>query len=424
MEQRKRRRRRRQLKLWVVLMPLVVSLILASGLLYFGLDWDTPTGWTQTDGVTRYWDESGSYLTGWQEIDGIRYYFQADGAMATGYLELEGRHFQFRDDGQLYTGYLERDGDTYYFGEDGAMVLGWQEIDGVFRYFDETGKAHTGWLELDGNSYYLSADTGRVTGWAEVEGKRRYFSPEGILALGLTDTGDGIYFFLEDGSYATGWKTAGENTYYFLEGGKAATEPTVLDGETFYFSPKGVYVLLVNPWHSLPKGYTVELAAYSDNHAVAAVCLDALRAMLRACSEAGNTAAICSAYRTNDEQTTLFQRKLEYYLDQDYSEEESRLLAGTVVAVPGTSEHQLGLAVDLVDVNNWNLDESQADMPAQKWLMEHSWEYGFILRYPNGTSEITGIIYEPWHYRYVGVEIATEIHELGITLEEYLHAVL
>ena len=66
------------------------------------------------------------------------------------------------------------------------------------------------------------------------------------------------------------------------------------------------------------------------------------------------------------------------------------------------------------------LDEAQENMPTQKWLMEHCWDYGFILRYPNGSSEITGIIYEPWHYRYVGVEIAQEIRDLGLTFEEYL----
>ena len=94
--------------------------------------------------------------------------------------------------------------------------------------------------------------------------------------------------------------------------------------------------------------------------------------------------------------------------------------AAKEVAVPGTSEHQLGLAVDIIDTNNWNLDESQESMPTQQWLIANSWRYGFILRYPNGTTNITGIIYEPWHYRYVGCQVAKEIYERGITLEEYL----
>ena len=105
---------------------------------------------------------------------------------------------------------------------------------------------------------------------------------------------------------------------------------------------------------------------------------------------------------------------------QGLSQDDAETEAAKVVAVPGTSEHQLGLALDIVDLNNQNLDESQESTPVQKWLMEHSWEYGFILRYPNEKSEITGIIYEPWHYRYVGVDAASEIHKLGVCLEEYL----
>ena len=93
-----------------------------------------------------------------------------------------------------------------------------------------------------------------------------------------------------------------------------------------------------------------------------------------------------------------------------------------MVAVPGTSEHQLGLALDIVDMNHQILDESQEETDTQQWLMAHSWEYGFILRYPNDKSEITGIIYEPWHYRYVGRDAAREIYEQGVCLEEYLGA--
>ena len=100
--------------------------------------------------------------------------------------------------------------------------------------------------------------------------------------------------------------------------------------------------------------------------------------------------------------------------------EEARKKAATIVAVPGTSEHQLGWAVDIVDKSYQVLNEKQATMPAQKWLMEHSWEYGFILRYPVDKSGVTGIIYEPWHYRYVGRDNAKAIYDSGLCLEEYL----
>ena len=103
-----------------------------------------------------------------------------------------------------------------------------------------------------------------------------------------------------------------------------------------------------------------------------------------------------------------------------YSRERAETEAGEQVAIPGTSEHQLGLAVDIVDISYQLLDRSQEDTAVQKWLMEHSWEYGFILRYPDGKSEITGITYEPWHYRYVGRENAEQIYRRGFCLEEYL----
>ena len=90
------------------------------------------------------------------------------------------------------------------------------------------------------------------------------------------------------------------------------------------------------------------------------------------------------------------------------------------VALPGTSEHELGLAVDIIDEFYTNLDAGQENTSTQQWLMANSWRYGFILRYPNGSTDITGIIYEPWHYRYVGLEYAKDIYERGLTLEEYI----
>ena len=96
----------------------------------------------------------------------------------------------------------------------------------------------------------------------------------------------------------------------------------------------------------------------------------------------------------------LFAGKVQRLMAAGYDAEEADQKAATVVARPGTSEHELGLAVDIVDASYQQLDEGQASTPVQQWLMEHCWEYGFILRYPDGKSDLTGIIYEPWHYRY------------------------
>lgn len=108
------------------------------------------------------------------------------------------------------------------------------------------------------------------------------------------------------------------------------------------------------------------------------------------------------------------------YIAQGYSRERAEIEAAKWVAVPGTSEHQTGLAVDLVALNCQILDESQETTSEQIWLMKNAYQYGFVLRYPSDKSDITGMEYESWHYRYVGKEAAKEIHEKGICLEEYL----
>ena len=179
---------------------------------------------------------------------------------------------------------------------------------------------------------------------------------------------------------------------------------------------------LVNPWNALPEGYTVELKELSNGHAVDERCYPDLQAMMDDCRAAGLSPLICSSYRTQEKQEQLFENKVSRLEAQGYRGESARLEAAKTVAVPGTSEHQLGLALDIVDRSNQNLDESQEDTAVQQWLMKHSWEYGFILRFPTGKSDVTGIIYEPWHYRYVGKEAAKEIYDRGICLEEYLDA--
>ena len=177
---------------------------------------------------------------------------------------------------------------------------------------------------------------------------------------------------------------------------------------------------LVNPWNELPEDWQVDLVTLSNGLQIDRRCYDALQEMMDACREAGYEPLICSAYRTQETQQDLFNNKVAKLEAEGKSHDEAVQEAGTVVAVPGTSEHQLGLTVDVVDVNNQNLTEEQEKTPTQKWLMANSWRYGFIHRYPNSKSDITGIIYEPWHYRYVGKDAAQDIFNRDITLEEYL----
>ena len=320
-------------------------------------------------------------LTGWQEENGKRYYYD--------------------EKGTPYIGWLTTEVGTYYLDLDGAAATGWLDIGNHTYFFEETGKMHTGWLEENRNRYYFQVNGTMAQGWTHIDGKQ--------------------YHFGADGAAATGWLYRDDKAYYFLPDGSGAVGAVEIDGSTCHFSPSGVYVILVNPWNFLPEGYETEIVDV-EGEPISAECADALKAMLAACREDGFEPVFLSGNRTMDLQEYLFENRVQRFEDEGYDYETAVELASQVVAVPGTSEHQLGLAVDIVDNYNWNLDESQEDTETQQWLMEHCWEYGFILRYPNGTTDVTGIIYEPWHYRYVGVEIALELRDLGITLEEYLGA--
>ena len=146
----------------------------------------------------------------------------------------------------------------------------------------------------------------------------------------------------------------------------------------------------------------------------------ALEAMLADMKDQGLSPIVCSGYRTRETQEGLYKNQVDFWLGQGYDQASAEAEAALLVARPDTSEHQLGLAADIVSAGNQILDESQEQTPEQQWLLSHCQEYGFILRYPSGKTELTGVSYEPWHYRYVGVEAAGEIMEQGLCLEEYL----
>ena len=119
-------------------------------------------------------------------------------------------------------------------------------------------------------------------------------------------------------------------------------------------------------------------------------------------------------------QRKLFENQIKKLTAQGLERKQAEAKARNVVAYPGTSEHSLGLAADIVSFDYQLLDEEQANTPELKWLTTHCSRYGFILRYPEGKTHLTGIIYEPWHFRYVGREAAKAIMESGQCLEEYL----
>lgn len=143
--------------------------------------------------------------------------------------------------------------------------------------------------------------------------------------------------------------------------------------------------------------------------------------LLQAAEEAGCHPTVISAYRPYDYQQTLFANRVRRAETEEGLEGDEALeRAAFWVALPGASEHQMGLALDIVDAGYSNLDEGQESTVTQQWLMEHCAEYGFILRYPTDKSAITGIGYEPWHYRYVGQRAAADIMASGLSFEEWL----
>jgi len=156
-----------------------------------------------------------------------------------------------------------------------------------------------------------------------------------------------------------------------------------------------------------------------EMRADASAC-DALMQMLSAAKDDGVTGyTIVSSYRGYEKQDTLFQERVQELVEQGLTRTQAHVRANETVALPGSSEHHTGLAFDLISQDNgWTL-ESFSETPQQLWLQEHCAAYGFILRYPEDKAHLTGIGSEPWHYRYVGVEHAQRMKELGMCLEEY-----
>ena len=199
---------------------------------------------------------------------------------------------------------------------------------------------------------------------------------------------------------------------------EAPAEQEASEGE-ISFDSDDWNILLVNKQHPIPDDYEFSLGTISGAMQCDERIITPLFDMLRDAREDGVNLIICSPYRDMDRQTMLFNNKIDRYMDGGMSYMDAYNLASQAVTVPGSSEHQIGLAVDIITDGYTTLDEGFGETKAGKWLAENSSNYGFILRYPEGKEEITSIEYEPWHFRYVGVDAATVIEENGLCLEEF-----
>lgn len=190
--------------------------------------------------------------------------------------------------------------------------------------------------------------------------------------------------------------------------------------ETLASAENGWSLVLINEIHPLDPEYRPELAEIVEGKFVDERILDDLSEMLEDAVGEGLDMYICSAYRDYEEQREVFNTTMVDWINQGKSPLEAYEETKKSVAVPGTSEHSSGLALDIASTQYGELDEKQAETAEARWLAQNCWKYGFILRYPPEKSAITGIVFEPWHYRYVGKDAAKEIKEKDITLEEYL----
>ncbi len=188
--------------------------------------------------------------------------------------------------------------------------------------------------------------------------------------------------------------------------------------EEVYYACKDFLVLVNNSnpldvnyefqHHTLNCGYDIDVRIYED-----------LSEMLAALNAEGLHYNILSAYRSRDDQTAILKENVERNMMQGMTEEEAYAEAYKTVQKVGCSEHETGLCFDITEENTVTLTQEVENSPVNVWLMEHCHEYGFILRYPKDKENITGIAYEPWHFRYVGREAAEFMHENGLTLEEF-----
>ncbi len=416
----------------IILLVAVLLILLLAALFcveYFVLQ--TPVfdrgGWhTAENGAVQYRDYYAKPLTGWQSINEKQYYFDEAGTMTTGWQTIDGQQYYFNDNGAMHTGWLKENGNSYYFSQEGTPYTGWLEEGGTRWYFGEGGRMHTGWLALEDATYLLDAEGHPLTGWVEHEGLRYYLDESGILKENWQDTADGLTY-LEDGKKHTGWLDVPEGKFYFNEDGIAhtgwLTDETgrfylygdgtyasgfvEIEGVERYFLPTGEYVILCNRWNPIPDDYEMNLVSIG-NYKMDATCAGAMEEMMDAAKKDGITLKINNTYRSKKTQQSMWETRRVKYMGQGMTLEEADAYIGRSVAVPGTSEHQTGLAADI-----------KGSQKVYDWLAQNSWKYGFILRYPDDKIDITGIIYEPWHFRYVGKAMAKDVFDSGLCLEEY-----
>ena len=196
----------------------------------------------------------------------------------------------------------------------------------------------------------------------------------------------------------------------------AVAQPGTIDNPTIITIDEAEwYLTLVNSSYRIPDSYEPDLVyVCGSGERLDRKVAEHYEKMYNAAKEDGVDLVPCSGYRSYELQERNYNNKVSFYESQGYSHKEAKVKAATIIMPPGSSEHNLGYAMDIVCVDEWFEDTAEF-----KWLTEHAADYGFIMRYPKDKQDITKVIYEPWHWRYVGVELAKELKDSGLVLEEY-----
>lgn len=299
----------------------------------------------------------------------------------------------------------------------------WYDSDGSITYcFDGSWKSDSkGWWYEDTSGWYAKDM------WQKIDGKYYYFSSTGYIEYSAYRDGcwlgsDGAWVESYSGGHwiqdATGW------WYEDASGWYPADQSLTIDGVEYTFGSDGyVYenkveinwaLILVNKDNPVPDNYSVNLWTLGNGKQVDSRIYTPLQNMFDAARASGLNLYVREGYRTKEDQQNIMNTRIKQYQDKGYSYSKAVQLAKQYVAVPGTSEHELGICVDI------NPEKDEDKDALYEWLDNNAYKYGFIKRYPEDKSDITGIGYEPWHYRYVGKEAAAQMKHKNMCLEEYL----
>lgn len=200
---------------------------------------------------------------------------------------------------------------------------------------------------------------------------------------------------------------------------KSESEESDID-PNYMYQTEDDFFFVVNKQLLLPEDYDVKLDYVQGDYKMEVTAAKYMRDMIAAAKKDGIELKILSTYRTVKYQKNLFERNVKSRMENNgMSYEDAYYDTSINIAPPGGSEHNAGLAADIITKNDWDTYEAFEDTKEFAWLQEHAWEYGYILRYLKDKEDITGYIYEPWHYRYVGTKYAKTVRDSGLCLEEY-----